>query len=170
MYCPKCGTQNIDNVSFCRACGANLSLVPQALTGALPAPRPAEQADLDDRARRRRRRRERQPPSVEKAVKTFFMGVAFIFVALAAKTYAPAGAIWWFWMLIPAFSMIGGGIAEYARVKESQRTPPLAPPAYTPPHIAPGADAGELPPRPASVQYPPASVTENTTQLLDRDR
>ncbi len=38
MYCPKCGTNNIDNASFCRACGTNLSLVPQALTGHLPAP------------------------------------------------------------------------------------------------------------------------------------
>ena len=33
MFCPKCATQNLDGASFCRACGANISLVPQALTG-----------------------------------------------------------------------------------------------------------------------------------------
>ncbi|MGI9105935.1 MAG: zinc-ribbon domain-containing protein, partial [Pyrinomonadaceae bacterium] len=36
MYCPKCGTQNVDDASFCRGCGANVSLIPQALDGRLP--------------------------------------------------------------------------------------------------------------------------------------
>ena len=36
MFCPKCASQNIDGASFCRVCGANISLVPQALSGQLP--------------------------------------------------------------------------------------------------------------------------------------
>ena len=33
MFCPKCATQNLDGASFCRSCGANISLIPQALAG-----------------------------------------------------------------------------------------------------------------------------------------
>lgn len=32
MFCPKCGAQNGEEVSFCRGCGENLSLVSQALS------------------------------------------------------------------------------------------------------------------------------------------
>jgi hypothetical protein len=168
MYCPKCGTQNIDNASFCRACGTNLSLVPQALTGHLPQVSEVESREMSRRERKRRRRNE--PPSIERAIKEVFSGIGFICVAIAVLFYAPAGSIWWFWMLIPAFMGLGGGIAEYARYKQSQKTPPFAPTAYTPPAVAPAQRAGELHPRPAGDYYQPTSVTENTTQLLDRDR
>ncbi|MDQ5835606.1 MAG: zinc ribbon domain-containing protein [Acidobacteriota bacterium] len=171
FYCPKCGTQNVEGASFCRACGANLSLVPQAFTGQLPQPPTAFNGLPEGSRRARRRRREERPASLDKAIRTFFMGVAFIFVALAAKTYAPAGAVWWFWMLIPAFAMIGGGLSEYARYKQGRQQPPLQPPTYTPPPAVGAAQQHELPPRPARDIYaPPASVTENTTQLLDRER
>ena len=41
MFCPKCAAQNLDGASFCRVCGANVSLIPQALSGQLPeAPEP----------------------------------------------------------------------------------------------------------------------------------
>ena len=36
MYCPKCANKNAEAKKFCRSCGSNLSLVPQALTGRLP--------------------------------------------------------------------------------------------------------------------------------------
>ncbi|MDQ3650266.1 MAG: zinc-ribbon domain-containing protein [Acidobacteriota bacterium] len=36
MYCPSCAVQNVEGASYCRACGANISLVPQAMTGRLP--------------------------------------------------------------------------------------------------------------------------------------
>ncbi|MFN2482444.1 MAG: zinc-ribbon domain-containing protein, partial [Pyrinomonadaceae bacterium] len=35
MFCPKCAAHNLDEAKFCRACGADISLVPQALTGQL---------------------------------------------------------------------------------------------------------------------------------------
>ena len=167
MYCPKCGTQNIDNASFCRACGTNLSLVPQALTGHLPE----AVSEEEGRRRSRRERKRDRPPSLERAIKEVFSGIGFICVAIAVLFYAPAGSIWWFWMLIPAFMGIGGGIAEYARYKQSQKTPQLASTMYTPPAVG-AAQQGELPPRAVNsdLYVPPTSVTENTTQLLDRDR
>lgn len=39
MYCPKCATENVESARFCRACRANLSLVPRALSGDLPGER-----------------------------------------------------------------------------------------------------------------------------------
>jgi hypothetical protein len=166
MYCPKCGTQNIDNASFCRACGSNLSLVPQALTGHLP-----EAVSVGEMVRRSRRERKRdKPPSLDRAVREVFSGIAFICVAFAVLFYAPAGSIWWFWMFIPAFMGVGSGIGEYIRYKQSQKTPQLASSVYTPPAVPPAPYGGELPPRNTADLYAPPSVTENTTRLLDRDK
>src|SRR5919197_721183 len=108
MFCPRCGAQNADDAKFCRACVTDISLVPQAVTGQL-AERLAARED-DSRVRRRRRRHrdrdeEKGPPSVERAVRSFIMGLAFIFVAFAVRRWAPAGHIWWFWMFIPAASV-----------------------------------------------------------------
>ena len=36
MYCPKCGTQNNDDVKFCRGCGENLKVISQAMSRRLP--------------------------------------------------------------------------------------------------------------------------------------
>jgi len=36
MYCPHCGTQNVQDTKFCRGCGEDLRLVSQAVTKSLP--------------------------------------------------------------------------------------------------------------------------------------
>jgi hypothetical protein len=159
MFCPKCATQNIDGASFCRGCGANVSLVPQALTGQLPV-----QAE-DSRAARRSRRRNGREPSIEHALKNVFIGIAFIFVSIALS-FSAGGRFWWFWMLIPAFSCLGTGIAEYVKLREEQkRALPFAggvqPSITAPPRVGslPSRNTGEMLP-------PPASVTEGTTRHL----
>src|SRR5882762_3876555 len=53
MYCPKCATENIDSARFCRACRANLSLVPQALSGHVREETP----DAEDAIKGARKRR-----------------------------------------------------------------------------------------------------------------
>src|SRR5215213_5373399 len=62
MFCPKCATQNGDDARFCRSCGTDIGLVPQALSGAL-AERLAASED-DTRHGRRRRHRGDKPPSI----------------------------------------------------------------------------------------------------------
>src|SRR4051794_1924766 len=114
MFCPKCATQNLDGASFCRTCGANISLVPQALTGQLAQP-PAEEIVEDGR----RRRRPGKELTLDHAFKNIFMGVAFLIVAIALSR--TIGQAWWFWMLLPAFSMMGTGIAQYIRVREREK-------------------------------------------------
>lgn len=166
MYCPQCATENLDNASFCRGCGSNISLVSQALTGNLPAASPAEELEEDSSYGRQFRRKGNKPPSVEKGIKNIFMGFAFIFTALCVKFFMPGGFAWWYWMLFPAFTMLGGGISELVRLRmERGSALPAAPRrAMMPvnqarPVALPGRNTSELMPQ-------PPSVTEATTRHL----
>ncbi|HYJ46115.1 MAG TPA: zinc ribbon domain-containing protein [Pyrinomonadaceae bacterium] len=173
MYCPRCGAQNIEDAKFCRGCGADIALVPQAMTGHLPETGHASENVVgvvwDPTGRRRRHRDRDAAPRLDKAVTNVFMGIGFLLVAFSVFLFAPAGRIWWFWMLIPSFSMLGGGIAEYVRFKQSKGEEIKLP----------GMEARkEMPPAPARVSAnpqrntaelvpQPPSVTEGTTRHLD---
>lgn len=171
MFCPRCAAQNTEEAKFCRSCGADISLVPQALTGALAVRHAAvEENSLSRRDRRHARRHDGKPVNIERAVRSFFMGLAFIFVAFAARSWAPAGNIWWFWLFIPAFGMLADGVSTYLRLAEEKKTTTTAaaPPFYTPPPTAvPHAPrVNELPQRNTGEMIPPPSVTEGTTRHL----
>jgi hypothetical protein len=167
MFCPRCATQNTEEAKFCRSCGADISLVPQAMTGAPAGRLAAEGGGLRSRRRRRERERESRPVTIERAVRSFFMGVAFLLVSLAVLSWAPAGRIWWFWMLIPAFGMLSDGVSTYLRLAEEKKKT-AAPPFYTPPPTAvPHAPrASGLPPMNTGEIIAPPSVTEGTTRHL----
>lgn len=161
MFCPKCAAENAESAQFCRACGANISLVPQALTGHL-----AGRVDDEGGAGAVRGKRG-EPVTIDRAVRSFFMGVAFFFVAFAVRNWAPAGNIWWFWMFIPAAAMMADGLGTYLRLRE-RRQRQLAAPAFTPApqsFNAPPRAAG-LPPRNTGELVQPPSVTEGTTRHL----
>jgi hypothetical protein len=140
------------------------------MTGHLPEKRAvgydAEGQPYDDGGRRIRRRRE--PPRLDKAITNVFTGVGFIIVALSVFLFAPAGRLWWFWMLIPAFTTLGGGIAEYVRFKQSRGEEVKLPGIESKPSFqAQPARVSALPPRNTSELVPPPSVTEGTTRHLD---
>src|SRR5215510_1374684 len=150
MFCPKCAAQNIDGAHFCRACGANLSLIPQALTGQLPT------VPSEEFGRGRRRERSR-PPSLDEGVRILVMGLGFLAVAIALAIWGgPIGAsVWWFWMLIPAFAMLGKGISEIVRVNQLKSS------AQVQPQISHLAAPSNLPANNTNELRPPvASVTE----------
>jgi zinc ribbon protein len=162
MFCPKCATQNLEGVRFCRVCGANISLVPQALTGQMVQPQmQMQREELYEEGRRRRGK----PLTLEAAFKNMFMGVAFLIVSIALSR--SIGAAWWFWMLIPAFSLMGTGVAQFVRVKErdkraammpQQQMPSMPPMQSAPPPV--------LPRRTDELHPPVPSVTEGTTRHL----
>jgi hypothetical protein len=155
MFCPKCATQNLDGASFCRTCGANISLVPQALTGQIAN---APDEEVDPRTRRRRERKDGKEVTLDQAFKNMFMGVAFLLISIVLSRLA-MGQAWWFWMLLPAFSMMGTGIAQYIRVREREkRTSLQAPPV--------GRGFPERPRNPDDLMAPAPSVTEGTTRHL----
>ncbi len=170
MYCPKCAAQNIDDAQFCRACGANISLVPQALTGKLPAamnifPPLAPMVQMQDIGLNSWRKKG-GAPRADQGVKHIFMGIGFLLVAISIALFGKqiGGNVWWFWMLIPAFSMLGGGVAELMRAKQQQQ---LAPPAEQPAaHFASDSRAKEFAPRNTTSFASPPSITEGTTRHL----
>ena len=151
MYCPNCAAP-IDGVKFCRSCGANVGLVPQAMTGRL-----AEVVE-EDHSHGRRRRRNKQP-SIESATRSFFTGIGFILVALAIWRFFPGGSVWWFWMLLPALGSIGAGIGECLSFRSKQQQQfilPVEPPRAVTPR-----------PRPPEIQASTpseSSVTEHSTR------
>jgi hypothetical protein len=169
MYCPKCGTENIEGANFCRGCGADLAPISQALSGHAPEKRSAAH-DLEGRSRDRHGRHKggKKEPRIDKAITNIFTGIGFILVAAMCYVFAPAGKIWWFWLLIPAFTTLGGGVAEYVRYKqwkgEESELPDRAEPRAA---AMPPARVSALPPRNTSEMVPPPSVTEGTTRHLN---
>jgi len=124
--------------------------VPQALSGQLVTP-PAE--DLS--GGRRRRNRE---PSLDQAFKHMFMGIAFLIIAILLSR-SGMGNGWWFWMLLPAFSLMGKGIAQGIRARERDRQAYLHAPPVTP-------SFPDRPRNPDPLMPPVPSVTEGTTRHL----
>lgn len=152
MYCPNCATANPEETKYCRSCGANLTLVPQALTGRLPG----------RRSRRRHRHGEREgPASLENGITKTFIGVGFLLVSAAVFFFFPGGETWWFWLLIPAFSMLGKGVAEIVGARYN-----TGPAQSTQTALPPVNQAAEFPPQRDPALSPP-SVTEQTTRQLD---
>lgn len=183
MYCPRCATENLDTVSFCRACGADIHLVPQAMTGNLPATQ-QDSIAVESGGRRRNRKKqndEDRPASTARGIEKIFSGIGFIMVALAIWRFMPGGQTWWFFMLIPAFALIGGGAAQFVRLGEHHAAlhlpvSPQPPPALTTQSTLPLqtpatlSQNASLPPRRTGEMLTPplspASVTEGTTRHL----
>jgi hypothetical protein len=170
MFCPQCATKNVDGASFCRSCGANISLIPQALSGKLPTARvdddlyrggpfPPSMGDMMRSGKRRRNR----PPSIDAGIRNLVGGIAFIVVSILVAMYSPGGWTWWYWLLIPASTFIGRGISELVRARQAgafgaaQQSPQLQAP-----------NPIQIPsPRNTSALMPPVpSVTEGTTRHL----
>ena len=162
MFCPKCATQNVDGASFCRSCGANISLIPHELSGQLPAAKADDDRDHDWRSDWRSRRRNR-PPTIDAGIRNLTMGIAFVIISILVGLYSPGGWTWWYWLLIPASTFIGRGISDIIRAKQAgalskaQPSPQLQAPNPT-----------QIPsPRNTSALMPPVpSVTEGTTRHL----
>lgn len=170
MFCPNCAAKNLEGASFCRVCGANISLVPGALSGQLPQAAPEEDVDEGGFCRTRRRRGQ---PSIDSAMRNIFMGVAFLGVAIALA-FSRMGTGWWFWMLIPAFSMMGTGCAQFMRHKENQKQSQLPGALHQPPVMRSQQRVDSAPQRvdmfptrnTGELVAPPPSVTEGTTRHL----
>jgi ribosomal protein L37E len=174
MYCPRCGVENTNEASFCRACGADISLVPQALTG-------RTEIELDTAKRSGGwfgRNKKDKPVTYEKAYENLFIGLAFFLISFAVMFIMPGGNVWGFWLLIPAFACAGEGYGQIQRLRQEQRAREerLAPPATTASRLSGIASTAkaQLPARDTSevkieteTHQPQASVTEGTTRLLD---
>lgn len=163
MFCPKCGQQNPETGKFCRGCGTDLGNVSQALSSAAP-PVAVEQ-------------RKQKAKGCEAAYSQIFMGAAFIMVALILGATGK-GSGWWFWMLIPAFIMLGNGVTKFAQFKNDRRSQiGFASRSNAAVGSAPVASLTPAQPEfvsPAESRYKtgdlvPPSVTDSTTRHLEID-
>jgi hypothetical protein len=103
-----------------------------------------------------------------------FSGLAFLAVAIALAFSIGRG--WWFWLLIPAFTSIGAGVAQYIQLKKAEKTGVVFAPSAN--AIPPGHNA-RLPSPQTEFVAPesryktgdlvPPSVTEGTTRHLEPD-
>lgn len=173
MYCPNCASQIEETQKYCRSCGANVSLVSQALEGQLPGKVTVGIHQGHSGRLRERRREDRKTPSIEGAVRSFFTGLGFVFVSFAAREFAPAGEIWWFWLLIPAFSCMGAGIGQFLKLREQRRRQQrsqfdsmTSQPTFTSPTTRMPEISGPTTSEPPS----PSSIIEHTTKHLDPSR
>jgi hypothetical protein len=154
MFCPKCATQNPDGGSFCRSCGANISLIPQALTGEIAKPKTEETAEGMCGPGRREL-------TLETAFKNMFLGVAFLLIAIVLSRTG-MGSTWWFWLLLPSFSLMGIGIGQWIRVREREKQALLQGP-----RVFQDRFQAAMPARATDQLIPPVpSVTEGTTRHL----
>ncbi len=166
MYCPKCGAHNYDDAKFCRACGADISLVPQALTRQLPdgAFGVLEVEEKERRGRKDRKYKFKEPPTIEKGLESIFEGIAFMVIFGLGFYYFWAAIMIWVWLAIPALGCVGKGIGQIVQARtlaksQSPRPDSLLPhaPAQAEPHAR---DTSEI-------AGQPLSVTEGTTRHLD---
>lgn len=163
MFCPKCGTKNPDTGKFCRSCGTDLGNVSAALTSNEVRPLPV----VD---------RKGKPISLEGAITKGFMGLAFMIVSVALA-FSGTGRGWWFWLLIPAFSMLGAGLAQYMQLKRAEGSRPAFAAPSSENVLEQPRERSELPPLQTEYVSPesryktgdlvPPSVTEGTTRHLD---
>lgn len=183
MYCPQCAAQNVEGAKFCRACGADLRLVSQALKGSLPSnikrarldEREEQRVDDIERAEELEREEQLRPPArIDQGIRDIFKGIGFL-CAFIIGMVAFRGAFWWtIWFVIPAFKNIGEGIGEIIRARQAQarltmsHTPALEPAPRTSP-LAGAVRLDHLSTFDTAEMLPtvPASVTETTTRHLD---
>ena len=176
MFCPQCGQQQVsDNLRFCSRCGFPLEAVLQLLAnrGVLPYYDPAEPREVSPRRR-----------GVKQGGILLLAGVVLVpmLSLIWSFTYGPNILD----ILVPlaAILFFVGGVVRmlYAAIFEEGATkhqypyarPPVVIPGNSPIGAAlppaPSNPAGAWRPRPTTAEIrQPASVTENTTRLLDKD-
>lgn len=147
MFCPKCAEQNLDDAKFCRACGANVGLVPQALTGSLPTG-----VDMEKHAR---------------GVKYTIISLGLAAVAVTVLLVGPVndGWVFFFFSMVAACIMFGIAVGEFVGAGHGRHQVPGAERKTA--ELAPHEAVGELPPaRETASMIQPASVAESTTRNL----
>ncbi len=124
--------------------------------------------------------RKGKPLSWESALSTLFGGFAFIAVTVFLAN-SVVGTGWWFWMLIPALTMIGTGLAQIIQIRRNEKSMISVMPKKIQPEISsqekaslPSAQSDYIKPPQKSLYdtgelLSPPSVTEVTTRHLEMD-
>jgi hypothetical protein len=120
-----------------------------------------------------------KPISIETAIPQLFTGLAFLAVAVVLGI-SGGGRNWWYWLLIPAFTIMGAGVAQLVRIRLQNSRSAEKTTAETSNSLS-GSSANALPPQPAASYVAPESkfrtgdlvppsVTDGTTRHLEIDK
>ncbi len=127
MFCPRCGVNNLDDARFRRACGADISLVPQALNRQLPAGA-FDVLEVEEQekgsGKKERKYKFKEPPTLEQGLQNIFASVALFVIFYVAFFYYGGSFYIWGWLLIPALSCFGEGIGQIIRSGREPRAHP----------------------------------------------
>ncbi|MDQ3711119.1 MAG: zinc ribbon domain-containing protein [Acidobacteriota bacterium] len=184
MFCPKCGIQNLETGKFCRSCGTDLAVISDALMGkssgnnqGFGMMQPIQPIEI---LGKENRKKSSDPDNLWSAgIKNLVMGIGFLIVSMSLLlTNVAGGRVWWWAMLIPAFSLLANAIADISKSKRLEKKKsqnefqtesptlfaqaplnPILPPTQTN-YIAPDSryKTGDL---------VPPSVAEGTTRHLE---
>ena len=181
MFCPKCGMKNPEAGKFCRSCGTDLSTVSDALSGKSNNETPGFGMTMQPMQPINLLNKKGKTVNLESMLSTLFTGFAFLVISIILGVTGVANASrWWFWLLIPAFAMLGTGIAQYIQYtqlkKHGQNFIPNSDPAETVKSFNQTPNAS-LPPIQTEYVAPisryqtgdlvPPSVAEGTTRHLE---
>jgi hypothetical protein len=178
MFCPQCGQQQVsDEMRFCSRCGFALGVVTELIAndGVLASPVKAEEEKKPSRRQTR----------MYKGLVLFACGLLFTLISLAfTKAGAPvevvaiviamlSGIVSLFGLFQFLASYLSDESAQDSTQTSSQTIPGTPIPLNEPKRraalpTAQGTPATDWRPRPQTAEMAqPASVTENTTKLLD---
>src|SRR5262245_64315300 len=147
MFCPQCAEPNPDQAKFCRACGGELSLLPQVLSGRVP---------------------EHTQQLVRRGIANVHVSTAVLLIAIVVGLLVPAPISWAVCvvMAVIAVGFVTNGVARLKQVRDGAYRQEASVIAGLPPRSAIAAEQGR-----ASVEVgESASVTEGTTECLDTRR
>jgi hypothetical protein len=157
MYCPKCGSDNIETARFCRKCGANIAyvsepLAPDSAQTQSPWSLPWQRGGL----------------SPARAAKNLSSGIALLCIAIFLIITHQR---WGLWMLFPAFALLGKGISMIITIRTTspRRVLPgqaIRQDAYLTPSTPAARPTAEIRPDTSSDIGMPPSVTEGTTRIM----
>lgn len=162
MFCPKCGSQNVDEAKFCRGCGADLSNVLAVVEGKPTLTRPVDEEYIHLFS-----------TGIRNVVLAFgFAAIAFIVAMIPGDTH------FWVLFLIPAFPLLASGISRIIKadaLKAMRKTDARSLPPSHPAQILTPGRADYIKPQPSIyetddlLEVPHISVTEGTTRHLSID-
>lgn len=175
MYCPQCGQQQIsENTRFCSRCGLLVSGLPEwiARGGMVPFTPPLQPGVKPQTTKRKGMRRGAKLMFLSAVLFPMFFGFAVV-----GDTPGPLVVpitIFFAGLAILLYSVLFGedtpvaiqGISEPSLLKGLFGSKSALPPAPANVHMQPNVSH---PVRTSELVEPPASVTENTTRLLDRE-
>lgn len=175
MYCPKCGSQNGDDVLYCRGCGVDLGAVRGSVVKSAGADLSAHFSDRQTRRMKARGIEEGVTPLALKslaidlqsgAVRSGLVGIGFAIVTAIIFSRPPIGGIFWLFFLVPTFVFLATTISRLVQagmIKRLLRSvePLAALPDSPPDYIEPPRSIYET-----DELAQPRSVTDATTRHL----